>query len=141
MGDEAEDSASGQRSRLELIRVRGASRWHCLLFCALAPKPNESYALYLPSYYIANRKRLSVYAFDPDGHGEIRLNRMQDAAERFGRFMDLAPLPRVRLLVCLIATAFFFLLGYSQKTSAHHAALRGSGCGWSLKMVRGHGSV
>jgi hypothetical protein len=74
--------------------------------------------------------RLSVYAFDPDGHGEIRLNRMQDAAERFGRFMDLAPLPRVRLLVCPIATAFFFLLGYSQKfprTTLHYDGVAAAG--------------
>ena len=89
-----------------------------------AEASTESYVLYLPSYYTANRKRLSVYAFDPDGHGEIRLNRMRDAAERFGRFMDLAPLPRVRLLVCLIATAFFFLLGYSQNFRAPRCTTR-----------------
>ena len=39
------------------------------------------------------------------------------AAWRMGKFMDLAPLPlaRTRLAVCLISTAFFFLLGYAAK--------------------------
>jgi len=38
-------------------------------------------------------------------------------AWRFGKFMDLTPLPlaRVRLVVCLLSTALFFLLGYAEK--------------------------
>ncbi len=38
-------------------------------------------------------------------------------AWRFGKFMDLAPTPlaRVRLIVCLLSTALFFLLGYAEK--------------------------
>jgi len=38
-------------------------------------------------------------------------------AWRFGKFMDVGPLPlaRVRLVVCLMSTALFFLLGYAEK--------------------------
>ena len=38
-------------------------------------------------------------------------------AWRMGKFMHLEPLPlaQVRLAVCFIATAFFFVLGYLQK--------------------------
>jgi hypothetical protein len=39
------------------------------------------------------------------------------AAWRMGKYMGLAPLPlaRTRLAVCLVATAFFFLMGYASK--------------------------
>ncbi len=39
------------------------------------------------------------------------------AAWRLGKFVDLAPLPlaHVRLATCLVATGFFFALGYAQK--------------------------
>ena len=52
------------------------------------------------------------------------------AAWRLGKFMDLPPLPlaHVRLAVCLISTAVFFLLGYSAKLPRTPAALR-RGCG------------
>ena len=38
-------------------------------------------------------------------------------AWRFGRFMDLAPLPlaRLRLAICLLSTALFLVLGYAEK--------------------------
>ena len=53
-------------------------------------------------------------------------------AWRFGKFMDLAPMPlaRVRLVVCLLATAFFFLLGYTQKlprTTRHYEGVAAAG--------------
>jgi hypothetical protein len=34
-----------------------------------------------------------------------------------GKYMGLAPLPlaRTRLVICLLSTAFFFLLGYAAK--------------------------
>jgi predicted esterase len=51
---------------------------------ACAAKPDESYALYLPSHYTANKKWPVVYVFDPDARGEIPVNLMKDAAERFG---------------------------------------------------------
>lgn len=46
--------------------------------------------------------------------------------------MDLAPmaLAHVRLAVCLLATAFFFLLGYSQKlprTTRHYEGVAAAG--------------
>jgi hypothetical protein len=39
------------------------------------------------------------------------------AAWRMGKYMGLAPLPlaRTRLVLCLLSTAFFFLLGYAAK--------------------------
>ncbi len=39
------------------------------------------------------------------------------AAWRFGKYMDLPPLPlaRLRLIICLISTAIFFFLGYAEK--------------------------
>jgi hypothetical protein len=49
-----------------------------------ASKPDQSYALYLPSHYNANKKWPIVYAFDPDGRGEIPVKLMKDAAERYG---------------------------------------------------------
>ena len=49
-----------------------------------AAKPDQGYALYLPSRYSANKKWPIVYAFDPDARGEIPVKLMQDAAERFG---------------------------------------------------------
>ena len=38
-------------------------------------------------------------------------------AWRFGKFMDLAPLPlaRLRLAICLLSTALFLVLGYAEK--------------------------
>ncbi len=53
-------------------------------------------------------------------------------AWRFGKFMDLSPLPlaRVRLVVCLLSTAFFFLLGYSQRlprTTRHYEGVAAAG--------------
>jgi hypothetical protein len=46
--------------------------------------------------------------------------------------MDIAPTPlaRLRLAVCLVATAFFFLLGYSQKlprTTRHYEGIAAAG--------------
>ncbi len=49
-----------------------------------AAKPDQSYALYLPSHYVPNKKWPIVYAFDPDARGEIPVKLMQDAAEHFG---------------------------------------------------------
>ena len=49
-----------------------------------AAKPDQSYALYLPSRYSPNKKWPIVYAFDPDARGEIPVKLMQDAAEHFG---------------------------------------------------------
>ena len=49
-----------------------------------AGKPDQSYALYLPSNYSADRKWPIVYAFDPAARGAYPLERMKDAAERLG---------------------------------------------------------
>lgn len=49
-----------------------------------AQDPNQTYALYLPSNYVANRKWPILYAFDPGARGRIPVERFKDAAERFG---------------------------------------------------------
>src|SRR5262245_39228288 len=47
-------------------------------------KPDQSYALYLPSNYDATRKWPVLYAFDPGARGKLPVERFRDAAERFG---------------------------------------------------------
>ena len=47
-------------------------------------KPDQSYALYLPSNYDAKRKWPVLYAFDPAARGKLPVERFRDAAERFG---------------------------------------------------------
>jgi hypothetical protein len=49
-----------------------------------ASKPEQSYALYLPTRYNPRKKWPIVYAFDPGARGEIPVKLMQDAAERYG---------------------------------------------------------
>jgi dienelactone hydrolase len=51
---------------------------------ASASKPDQTYALYLPSHYSASKKWPIVFAFDPDGRGEIPVKLMKDAAELYG---------------------------------------------------------
>jgi dienelactone hydrolase len=47
-------------------------------------QPEQSYALYLPSYYTREKRWPIVYAFDPAAHGNIPVELMKDAAERYG---------------------------------------------------------
>jgi predicted esterase len=47
-------------------------------------KPEQSYALYVPSAYTADRDWPVVYVFDPGAKGDRPLKLMQDAAERYG---------------------------------------------------------
>ena len=47
-------------------------------------KPEQSYALFLPSNYDATRKWPVLYAFDPGARGKLPVERFRDAAERFG---------------------------------------------------------
>ncbi len=46
--------------------------------------PNQSYALYLPSNYTAERLWPILYVFDPGGRGSNPVNLMKDAAEHYG---------------------------------------------------------
>ena len=46
--------------------------------------PDQTYALYLPSGYTADRKWPIVYAFDPVARGNLPVELMKDAAERNG---------------------------------------------------------
>jgi len=49
-----------------------------------AAKPDQSYALYLPSHYTSDKRWPIIYAFDPDGRGNVPVELMKDAAERYG---------------------------------------------------------
>src|SRR5271170_4410681 len=44
----------------------------------------QSYALYLPSYYTRERRWPVVYVFDPLARGNVPVELMKDAAERYG---------------------------------------------------------
>ena len=47
-------------------------------------QPEQSYALYLPSYYTREKRWPIVYAFDPGARGSMPVELMKDAAERYG---------------------------------------------------------
>lgn len=49
-----------------------------------AAHAEQSYALYLPSYYTRERRWPIVYVFDPAARGRVAVELMKDAAERFG---------------------------------------------------------
>jgi hypothetical protein len=47
-------------------------------------KPDQSYALYLPTSYSAKKRFPIIYAFDPGARGLKPVELMKDAAERYG---------------------------------------------------------
>jgi predicted esterase len=47
-------------------------------------KPDQSYALYLPSAYTSDKRWPVVYAFDPGARGSVPVELMKEAAERYG---------------------------------------------------------
>jgi len=49
-----------------------------------ATPTDQSYALYLPSYYSREKRWPIVYAFDPGARGSMPVELMKDAAERYG---------------------------------------------------------
>ena len=49
-----------------------------------AAKPEQSYALYVPSNYVPGHLWPIIYAFDPGARGSKPLELMKDAAERYG---------------------------------------------------------
>ena len=49
-----------------------------------AGDPSQSYALYLPSQYFADRRWPIIYAFDPFAHGRVPVELYKDAAEKYG---------------------------------------------------------
>lgn len=51
---------------------------------ACAAKPEQSYALYLPSNYTPQRKWPVIFAFDPAARGHVPLDLLKDAAEKYG---------------------------------------------------------
>jgi len=51
---------------------------------AALAKPEQSYALYLPSQYSPGKLWPIVYAFDPGARGRVPVELMKDAAERYG---------------------------------------------------------
>ncbi len=51
---------------------------------AATKQPEQSYALYLPSQYVPDKRWPIVYAFDPGARGSAPLELMKEAAERHG---------------------------------------------------------
>ena len=51
---------------------------------ACQANPAESYALFLPSNYSADKKWPILYAFDPGARGKIPVTLFKDAAEQYG---------------------------------------------------------
>jgi dienelactone hydrolase len=49
-----------------------------------ATQPEQSYALYLPAHYTREKRWPIVYAFDPAARGNIPVELIKDAAERYG---------------------------------------------------------
>src|SRR5271156_1277283 len=49
-----------------------------------ATQPEQSYALYIPSHYTREKRWPIVYVFDPFARGEVPVELMKDAAERYG---------------------------------------------------------
>jgi poly(3-hydroxybutyrate) depolymerase len=49
-----------------------------------ASQPEQSYALYLPSRYTREKRWPIVYAFDPGARGNLPVELIKDAAERYG---------------------------------------------------------
>jgi dienelactone hydrolase len=49
-----------------------------------AAKPEQSYALFLPSAYTPEKKWPIIYAFDPLGRGNVPVELLKDAAEKHG---------------------------------------------------------
>jgi len=47
-------------------------------------KPEQSYALYMPSAYSSDKRWPIVYAFDPGARGSVPVELMKEAAERHG---------------------------------------------------------
>jgi len=51
---------------------------------ACAAHPEQSYALYLPAHYTRAKTWPIIYAFDPAARGNLPVELMRDAAERYG---------------------------------------------------------
>jgi predicted esterase len=47
-------------------------------------EPDQSYALYIPSHYTREKRWPVVYAFDPGARGNMPVELMKEAAERYG---------------------------------------------------------
>src|ERR1700757_1591956 len=45
--------------------------------------PQQSYSLFLPSYYSPARRWPIIYAFDPEAQGHVPVELMKDAAEKY----------------------------------------------------------
>jgi dienelactone hydrolase len=49
-----------------------------------AAKPDQTYALYLPSAYTPTKKWPIIYAFDPSAHGDRPIDALKAGAEKYG---------------------------------------------------------
>ena len=51
---------------------------------ACAAKPEQTYALYLPSQYTPDRRWPVLFAFDPAARGRVAVEVLREAAEKYG---------------------------------------------------------
>ena len=59
-------------------------RGEVVISVATKADPQQSYALYLPSGYTADKKWPILYAFDPAARGKLPVTLFKDVAEKFG---------------------------------------------------------
>ena len=76
--------ASGPQSSVAVADSQSLTPGTVLPKVVTRANPDQSYALYLPSYYVPSKKFPIVYAFDPGARGNIPVELMKDAAERYG---------------------------------------------------------
>ncbi|WP_138223374.1 tetratricopeptide repeat protein [Nibricoccus aquaticus] len=69
---------------LLLSRLPGAPIGRILPNVVCAADPAQSYALYVPSAYVAERKWPVIFCFDPSARGLIPVERLKGAAEKYG---------------------------------------------------------
>ena len=64
--------------------IKDLRRGEIILSVKCSQKPEQTYALYIPSNYVPEKRWPIVYVFDPGAHGSIPIELMKEAAERYG---------------------------------------------------------
>jgi predicted esterase len=77
-------SASAQQSSVASADSLSLTPGTLLPKVVTRANPDQSYALYLPASYSSAKKFPIVYVFDPGARGNIPVELMKDAAERYG---------------------------------------------------------
>ncbi len=77
-------SALGQNGKPSNSPQKALDTGVVILKVVCSERPDQSYALYLPKNYAADRRWPIVYVFDPGARGRVPVEIMKDAAERSG---------------------------------------------------------